>query len=45
LREHRIGIDTGACYGNALTSLVLEGASRRFLSSREAGSRRLACAE
>lgn len=45
LREHRIGIDTGACYGNALTCLVLEGHGRRFLSSREAGSRRLACAE
>jgi serine/threonine protein phosphatase 1 len=45
LREHRIGIDTGACYGNALTCLVLEGGGRRFLSSRDAGSRRVACAE
>jgi serine/threonine protein phosphatase 1 len=45
LREHRIGIDTGACYGNALTCLVLEGGSRRFLSSRDAGPRRAACAE
>lgn len=41
MREHRIGIDTGACYGNALTSLVLEGNSRRFLFARE-GSPRLA---
>lgn len=45
LREHRIGIDTGACYGNALTCLVLEDGARRFLSSRDAGPRRAACAE
>ncbi len=37
--EHRIGIDTGACYGNALTCLVLEGGARRFLSASDAGSR------
>lgn len=39
LREHRIGIDTGACYGNALSCLVLEGGTRRFLSSSDAGNR------
>jgi serine/threonine protein phosphatase 1 len=31
LRANRIGIDTGACYGGALTALVLEGAERHFL--------------
>jgi serine/threonine protein phosphatase 1 len=30
-RSNRIGIDTGAVYGGKLTSLVLEGAERRFL--------------
>ena len=35
VREHRIGIDTGACYGNALTCLVLEGNTRRFLSTSD----------
>jgi len=30
-RANRIGIDTGACYGGALTALVLAGARRRFL--------------
>lgn len=39
LREHRIGIDTGACYGNALTCLILEGGTRRFLQSRDSRSR------
>ncbi|MBL8660228.1 MAG: serine/threonine protein phosphatase [Rhodospirillales bacterium] len=39
LREHRIGIDTGACYGNALTCLVLEGGTRRILSVSDAGPR------
>lgn len=31
IRENRICIDTGACYGGTLTALVLEGARRRFL--------------
>jgi serine/threonine protein phosphatase 1 len=31
LRANRIGVDTGACYGGALTALVLEGEERRFL--------------
>lgn len=31
VRENRIGIDTGACYGGPLTALVLEGDSGRFL--------------
>jgi serine/threonine protein phosphatase 1 len=30
-RANRIGIDTGAVYGGKLTTLVLEGAERRFL--------------
>lgn len=30
---HRIGIDTGACFGGPLTCLVLEGASLRFLAA------------
>lgn len=30
-RSNRIGIDTGACFGGALTALVLEGETRRFL--------------
>lgn len=34
VRENRIGIDTGACYSNHLTCLVLEGQSRRFLVTR-----------
>ena len=33
VRENRIGIDTGACYTNVLTSLVLEGRTKRFLST------------
>jgi serine/threonine protein phosphatase 1 len=33
IRPHRIGIDTGACYGGPLTCLVLEGAGMRFLSA------------
>lgn len=32
VRANRIGIDTGACYGNRLTCLVLEGQEQRFLS-------------
>lgn len=36
VRDNRIGIDTGACFTNTLTSLVLEGGSRRFLSTRPA---------
>lgn len=31
VRENRIGIDTGACYTNRLTCLILEGMNRRFL--------------
>jgi serine/threonine protein phosphatase 1 len=31
---NRIGIDTGAVYGGALTALVLEGTERRFLQAR-----------
>ncbi len=33
IRDNRIGIDTGACYTNALTCLVLQGNTRRFLST------------
>jgi serine/threonine protein phosphatase 1 len=33
VRHNRIGIDTGACYSNRLTALVLEGQSKRFLST------------
>lgn len=36
VRENRIGIDTGACYSNNLTCLVLEGVGKRFLSTAEA---------
>ena len=38
VRENRIGIDTGACYNDNLTCVVLEGASKRFLSTSEAAS-------
>ena len=38
VRENRIGIDTGACYSNNLSCLVLEGTSKRFLSTAEAAS-------
>ena len=31
LRPNRIGVDTGAVYGGALTALVLEGGEQRFL--------------
>jgi serine/threonine protein phosphatase 1 len=31
IRAHRIGIDTGACFGGSLTCLVLEGQRLRFL--------------
>ncbi|MBK8175540.1 MAG: serine/threonine protein phosphatase [Rhodospirillales bacterium] len=34
VRDNRIGIDTGACYTNALTCLVLQGSERYFLSTR-----------
>lgn len=33
VRPHRIGIDTGACFGGDLTCLVLEGQRLRFLTS------------
>ncbi len=33
LRPHRIGIDTGACFGGALTALVLEGDRMGFLAA------------
>lgn len=33
VHDHRIGIDTGAYATNVLTSLVLEGTERRFLST------------
>jgi serine/threonine protein phosphatase 1 len=33
VRPHRIGIDTGACFGGALTCLVLEGHRLRFLTA------------
>jgi Calcineurin-like phosphoesterase len=35
VRENRIGIDTGACYTNALTCLVLQGNRYGFLSTRD----------
>jgi serine/threonine protein phosphatase 1 len=35
MRENRIGIDTGACYTNALTCLVLQGNRYGFLSTRD----------
>ncbi|TCZ64100.1 metallophosphoesterase family protein [Roseicella aquatilis] len=33
VRPHRIGIDTGACFGGDLTCLVLEGQRLRFLTA------------
>ena len=33
IRPHRIGIDTGACFGGDLTCLVLEGARLGFLTA------------
>ncbi|MDO9708737.1 metallophosphoesterase family protein [Paracraurococcus lichenis] len=33
IRSHRIGIDTGACFGGDLTCLVLEGQRLRFLTA------------
>jgi serine/threonine protein phosphatase 1 len=33
VRPHRIGIDTGACFGGVLTCLVLEGQRMRFLEA------------
>jgi serine/threonine protein phosphatase 1 len=33
VRANRIGIDTGACYSGRLTTLVLEGEERRFLTT------------
>ena len=38
VRENRIGIDTGACYTNALTCLVLQGDGYGFLSTRDHSS-------
>lgn len=38
VRQNRIGIDTGACYGNRLTCLVLEGRGQRFLTAMAGGS-------
>lgn len=35
VRNNRIGIDTGACYSNVLTCLVLEGDDKRFLSTSD----------
>ena len=35
LRANRIGIDTGAVYGGALTALVLEGMTMSFLQSSD----------
>jgi serine/threonine protein phosphatase 1 len=34
VRMNRIGVDTGAVFSNALTCLVLEGTTKRFLSTR-----------
>lgn len=33
IRDNRIGIDTGACFSDRLTALVLEGRERRILST------------
>jgi serine/threonine protein phosphatase 1 len=33
VRQNRLGIDTGACFGGALTCLVLEGHAMGFLSA------------
>jgi serine/threonine protein phosphatase 1 len=33
--DNRIGIDTGACYSNVLTCLVLEADTKRFLSTAD----------
>jgi len=38
IRQNRIGIDTGACYNNNLTCVVLEGTNKRFLSTSVAAS-------
>jgi serine/threonine protein phosphatase 1 len=35
VRDNRIGIDTGACYSNVLTCLVLEEDNKRFLSTAD----------
>ena len=35
IRDNRIGIDTGACYTNTLTCLVLQGNRHGFLSTRD----------
>lgn len=34
--DHRIGIDTGAFFTNVLTSLVVQGRERRFISTADA---------
>jgi serine/threonine protein phosphatase 1 len=39
VRSNRIGVDTGACYTNVLTCVVLEGVNRSFLSTRSAPTR------
>ena len=31
VRHNRLGLDTGACFGGALTCLVLEGGRMSFL--------------
>ena len=33
VRPHRIGVDTGACFGGTLSCVVLEGQRLRFLSA------------
>jgi serine/threonine protein phosphatase 1 len=37
MRANRIGIDTGACYGGALTCLVLEDDKQRLLTCKDQG--------
>ncbi len=39
LRDHRIGIDTGAFESGVLTALCLEGTERRLLQTEERGGR------
>ena len=33
---HAVGIDTGCCFGGALTALVLEGGARSFVQVKAA---------
>jgi len=35
VRDNRIGIDTGACYSNVLTCLVVEADRKRFISTAD----------